>query len=201
MKVFARQADSLLQQVPGVADINNGLVTAGPSIIFYPDQDKLSRYNISLTDFQTQLSAYTAGIPLGINANMPTPSPFQAAMTGGLQIGEVQEGEQMRRILLKFTDFRDNDLERIKRQPVFLPDGTTRPLAFFCDVKIIPGEIEYRREDLRSVVVLTARLDNRDLGGAIKDIQNKLGSGLALPQGYSIAYSGAYAEQQQSFKE
>jgi multidrug efflux pump subunit AcrB len=122
-------------------------------------------------------------------------------MTGGLQVGQVQDGEQMRRILLRFTDFQDNDLEKLKRQLIFLPDGTTRPLSFFCEVKIIPGEIEYRREDLKSAVILTARLDNRDLGSAIKDIQKKLGEELALPQGYSISYAGAYAEQQKSFKE
>ena len=201
LKVFARKADTLLQEVQGVADINNGLVTAGPTMIFYPNQEKLTLYKITLTDFQTQLSSYTAGVPLGLNANVPTPSPFQAAMTGGLQIGQVQEGEQMRRILMRFADFKQTDLELLKRQLIFLPDGTTRPLSFFCDVKIIPGEIEYRREDLKSAVILTARLDNRDLGSAIKDIQKKLSGELALPQGYTISYGGAYAEQQQSFKE
>jgi len=201
LKVFARKADTLLQQIPGIVDINNGLVTAGPTMIFYPDQEKLALYKIALTDFQTQLTAYTVGVPLGLNANVPTPSPFQAAMTGGLQIGQVQDGEQMRRILMRFTNFEDNDLEKLKRQLIFLPDGSTRPLSFFCDVKIIPGEIEYRREDLKSAVILTARLENRDLGSAIKDIQKKLSSELALPQGYAISYGGAYEEQQQSFKE
>ncbi|MEO5978313.1 MAG: efflux RND transporter permease subunit [Chryseolinea sp.] len=201
LKVFARKADTLLQQIPGVADINNGLVTAGPTLIFYPDQEKLSLYKITLPDFQSQLTAYTVGVPLGLNANVPTPSPFQAAMTGGLQIGQVQDGEQMRRILLRFINFQDNDVEKLKRQLIFLPDGTTRPLSSFCEIKIVPGEIEYRREDLKSVVILTARLDNRDLGGAIKDIQKKLGEELALPLGYSVSYAGAYAEQQQSFKE
>ncbi len=201
LKVFAGKADTLLQQIPGITDINNGLVTAGPSIIFVPDQEKLSLYKISLLDFQTQLTAYTAGVPLGLNANVATPSPFQAAMTGGLQIGLLQDGEQMRRILLRFTNFKDNNLELLKRQLIFLPDGTTRPLSFFCDVKIIPGEIEYRREDLKSAVIVTARLENRDLGSAIKDIQKKLSAELPLPQGYTIVYGGAYAEQQQSFKE
>ncbi len=201
LKLLAGKADTLLQEIPGIADINSGLVTAGPSITFLPDQEKLSLYNISLVDFQMQLTAYTAGVPLGLNANVAIPSPFQAAMTGGLQIGQLQDGEQMRRILLRFTDFKDNSLEQLKRQLIFLPDGTTRPLSFFCDVKIIPGEIEYRREDLKSVVILTARLENRDLGGAVKDIQNKLRTGLSLPQSYSIEYGGAYAEQQQSFKE
>ena len=201
LKVYAKQADSLLQQISGIVDINNGLVTTGPSLVFMPYQEKLSLYKISLIDFQTQLTAYTGGIPLGLNANMPVPSTAQAAMTGGLQLGQLQDGEQMRRILLRFTNYKTNDLDNIKKQLIFLPDGTTRPLSFFCDVTIIPGEIEYRREDLKSAVVLTTRLENRDLGGAIKDIKKTFTQNLPLPQGYSIAYGGAYAEQQQSFKE
>ncbi len=201
LEKISLHADTLLQHVQGVADINNGLVTAGPSLIFIPDQEKLSLYKIPLSDFQMQLTAYTGGVPLGISANIPTPSPSQAAMTGGLQIGQLQDGEQMRRILMRFADYKVNDLEHIKRQLIFLPDGSTRPLSFFCDTKIIPGEIEYRREDLKSAVVLTARLDNRDLGGAIRDIKATFRKNLPLPQGYTISYGGAYEEQQRSFKE
>ncbi len=197
----AAEAEKILENVKGIADINNGLITAGPSLVFIPDQQKLSLYKINLTDFQTQLSAYTGGVPLGLNSNQPVPSPAQAAMTGGIQVGQLQDGEQMRRILLRFTDFSMNDVEKLKHQLIFLPDGTTRPVSFFCDIKIVPGEIEQRREDLKSEIVLTARLDNRDLGGAISDIQQQFNEKLSLPQGYHIAYGGAYAEQQQSFKE
>ncbi|MEJ7828775.1 MAG: efflux RND transporter permease subunit [Segetibacter sp.] len=195
------QAENILEGIKGITDINNGLVTAGPSLVFLPDQDKLSQYKISLTDFQTQLATYTGGVSLGLNANVAEPSPAQAAMTGGIQIGQLQDGEQMRRILFRFANFSENDLEHLKRQLIFLPDGTTRPLSFFTNVEVVPGEIEQRREDLKSTIVLTARLENRDLGSAIKEIQNKFKEQLPLPQGYSIGYGGAYSEQQQSFKE
>lgn len=54
--------------------------------------------------------------------------------------------------------------ELLHRQPIFLPDGSTRSLETFCDIKVIPGEIEQRREDLKSDITLTARLEGRDLG-------------------------------------
>jgi len=201
LRDLASKAEPIIQSIQGIADVNNGLVTAGPSLIFLPDQEKLNQYKITLTDFQTQLSAYTGGVPLGMNANMPMPSPAQAAMTGGVQVGQLQDGEQMRRILMRFTNYKDNDLEHLKRQLIFLPDGTTRPLYFFCEIKIIPGEVEQRREDLKSVIAVTARLDNRDLGSAIKEIQTKLKAELNLPHGYTIVYGGAYSEQQKSFTE
>jgi heavy metal efflux system protein len=202
LQQLAKNAQSIMEKVPGVTDIDNGLVTAGPSIVFFPDQDKLNLYGISQTDFQTQLSAYTGGIPLGINAaTISEPSPAQAAMTGGIQVGQLQDGELMRRILFRFTDFQNNDIDKLKNQLIFLPDGNTRPLSFFCEVKVISGEIEQRREDLKSNIVLAARLDNRDLGSTIAEIQKQFKEKLALPQGYHVAYGGAYAEQQQSFRE
>jgi CzcA family heavy metal efflux pump len=201
LEALARQAEDILGNTDGIADIENGLVLAGPSMVFNPNVEKLAQFNISLTDFQTQLTAYTGGIPLGINANGPVLNPAQLAMAGGVQVGTIQDGEQMRRILMRFTNFKDNSLDKIKRELIFLPDGTTKPVSFFCDVQIITGETELKREDLKSNVVLTARLNNRDLGSTIKEIQQKFAKDLPLPQGYTIAYGGAYSEQQSSFKE
>src|SRR5664279_3932190 len=48
---------------------------------------------------------------------------------------------------------------------------------------------------------VTARLENRDLGSTMAEIKQKVQAGVSLPQGYHIEYGGAYAEQQQSFKE
>lgn len=198
---LSRQASGLLEGIPGVVDINDGLIKAGPSLVFEPDQAKLSQYRIGLTDFQTQLTAYTGGVSLGPNAAQPIPSPAQAALTAGIQIGSFQDGEQMRRMVLRFANFDANDLDKLKSVLIFLPDGTTRPLSFFCKVSVLGGELEQRREDLKSTVVLTARLDGRDLGSTIKEIQTRFAEKLPLPQGYTVGYGGAYAEQQQSFSE
>lgn len=201
LQQFAQQAEAVMQSVPGIVDIDNGLVPAGASLVFTPDEDKLSLLGISLTDFQEQLTAHIGGIALCQPDNVIEPNPAQAAMTGGLQIGSVQDGEQMRRILLRFTDFADNSPEHLKQQPIFLPDGSTRPLGLLCDVSVVPGEIEQRREDLKSDITLTARLENRDLGSTMAELQTALASTLNLPTGYSISYGGSYAEQQQSFHE
>jgi CzcA family heavy metal efflux pump len=198
---FSTKADTILSKIKGIADVEKGLVVAGPSIIFSPKQSLLSQYKLSLIDFQTQLSVYTDGVALGLNANQPVPSPAQAAMTSGLQIGQIQDGEQMRRLIMRVGEFSTNDLEKIKRQLIFLPDGSTKPLSFFCDISIIEGENELSRENLKSCVVLTARLDNRDLGSAIAEIKKQLNAQLPMPKGYSITYGGSYSQQQKSFKE
>ncbi len=201
LQQIAAQAESVMKTIPGIVDIDNGLVPAGASLVFIPNQERLSQFGIPLTDFQEQLSAYIGGVPLCLSSDMVEPNPAQAAMTGGLQIGSIQDGEQMRRILLRFTDFADNSPEKLEKQLIFLPDGSTRPLSFFCRVEVIPGEIEERREDLKSNITLTARLENYDLGSAVRNLKQAFNQQLSLPSGYSISYGGAYSEQQQSFRE
>lgn len=198
---LAAQAESCMREVPGVVDIDNGLVPTGASLVFTPDKEKLSQFGITLTDFQEQLAAYIGGVPLCQSADVIEPNPAQAAMTGGLQIGSIQDGEQLRRILLRFTDFQENTPELLLQQPIFLPNGATRRLCDLCTMEVLPGEIEQRREDLKSDITLTARLDNRDLGSTIAELQTALDNHLSLPTGYSITYGGAYEQQQQSFRE
>lgn len=201
LQTLSKQASGILETIPGVVDVNDGLVEAGPSLVFEPDQVKLSQYKIGLIDFQTQLTAYTGGVALGSNAAQPVPSPAQAALTAGIQVGSFQDGEQMRRMVLRFANFDQNDLDKLRNVLIFLPDGTTRPLSFFCRVTVLGGEIEQRRENLKSTVVLTTRLNGRDLGSTIHDIQTEFAQRLPLPQGYTVGYGGAYAQQQQSFGE
>lgn len=89
----------------------------------------------------------------------------------------------------------------IEKTQVFLPGGKLKPINQLASVKINPGDAEIEREDLQSMGVVTARLENRDLGNVIRDIQKEVEKNISLPQGYAIVYGGAYAEQQQSFKE
>lgn len=201
LEYLGRKADTIMQHTQGLVDVSNGMISAGPTVIIYPNDVKLAQYGISLASFQKQLTMYTEGIVLGDNANVTEPSPVQASMLGNLQVGQIQDGEQMRKIRLRVTNYADNDIDKIRKQLIFLPDGILKPLSFFCTVQTEKGEIDYKREDLKSCVVLTSRLSNRDLGSAVNELQKKFAQQLNLPPGYYVNFGGAYAEQQQSFKE
>ena len=201
LQKIADKCHRVMDSIPGIVDIDDGLVPEGPSLIFKPKLQKLALYNITLPDFNTQLKAIIEGVPVGRSAKIPTPDPDMAAMTSGLQIGDIKEGQQMRRVILRFVDFADNDLEKLKKQPIFLQDGTTRPLSFFCKIEPHSGDVIENRENLKPVIILTSRLENIDLGTAIQKLKTEFSKKINLPPTYQIKYGGAYAEQQRSFKE
>ena len=179
LETLAIRAQGLLEKVKGIADLKNGIIVEGPAISVIPDEAKLARYHLSAADLQTQLKAYNEGV----------------------QVGEVQSEEQMLHILLRFTNFKENSLEKILGQPIFAPDGSFRPLKDFARVELSAGTPDITREDLKSNIVVTARLENRDLGGAINDIKTTLDRDLLLPAGYYVVYGGTWAQQQSSFRE
>ena len=202
LEKLAAEVGQVLERTPGVADVEDGVVAAGPTIVFRPDVAKLARYGLTPLDFQTQLGELVGGQVLAASgATQASIAPAQAASLGGIQVGQVQDGEQMRQVLLRYVDFRDNSLAQLRRQVIALPNGSVRPLPFFAAIDVAPGEVERRREDLKSVAVVTARLNGRDLGSAVQAIQRQVGQRVALPAGYTIAYGGAYAQQQASFRE
>jgi Cu/Ag efflux pump CusA len=118
-----------------------------------------------------------------------------------LPVGQVQEGEQMLTILLRNTNFKNNSIDLIRNQLVFAPDGSFKPLKYYANAELSAGDPELTREDLKSNIEVTARLENRDIGSAINEIKEVISENVLLPPGYYIEYGGTFQQQQASFRE
>ena len=176
---LAKQVAAEIEKIKGVEDVFDGIIIAGPSIEVVPDQQKLAQFKISPAAFQFQL---------------------QTLVEGNL-IGSILEKEQLTAIRMVYANSTKNTLENFKNQFVFLPDGKLKPLATLSTISLKEGVTEINRDNLKSVSIVTARLGNKDLGTAMKEIQKTIDSKIFLAQGYNIEYGGEYADQQKSFKE
>jgi CzcA family heavy metal efflux pump len=181
LHAFAKKAGSLIEKVKGTADIFNGIVIAGPSINVTPDFKKLAQFQITPENLQFQL---------------------QTQLEGNV-IGSIQEKEQLTEIRMIYPYASRTSLEHVSSQNVFLPGGKLKPLTEIASVSIDSGDAEIERENLQTMVAVTARLEDRDLGSVMKDIQDTINSKIHLPQaqGYHIKYGGEFEEQQKSFNE
>jgi CzcA family heavy metal efflux pump len=176
---LAKQVAGEVENIEGIADVFDGIIIAGPSIEIIPDQQKLAQFKISPSSFQYQLQT----------------------MVEGNIIGNILEKEQMTDIRMIYPNSTKNSLENIKGQLVFLPDAKLKPLSTLSSIRLKEGVAEINRDNLKSVSIVTARLNNRDLGSAMKEIQKIIESKIFLPQGYHIEYGGEYADQQKSFNQ
>jgi len=178
LEQLSRQVADSVSQVAGTADVFNGIVISGPIINIDPREDVLKQYGLKSSDIQSQAEAWI----------------------GGIVVGSIPEKEQFTDVRFIYPLNNRTTFEKIKEIRISAPAGEDFPLDKFADLSIQAGVSEIQRENLQTLGAVTARLDNRDLGGVIKDIRKKL-SGIKLPPSYQIVYGGSYAEQQQSFSE
>jgi CzcA family heavy metal efflux pump len=179
LQELSKQASDIITEVQGTADVFDGIVIAGPSISIQPNYSKLAQYGITPANLQYQL---------------------QSALEGNI-VGNLFEREQYSVVRLVYPGSRKLSMKDVNNLQIFLPDGRLKPIAELANVSILPGDAEIQRENLQSMGVVTADLDNRDLGSVMKDIKQQISSKLLLPPGYHVEYGGSYAEQQKSFKE
>ncbi|MFA6334787.1 MAG: efflux RND transporter permease subunit [Bacteroidales bacterium] len=176
---LASKVASKIEKIPGTADVFDGIIIAGPSVEVVPNLPKLAQFGISPANFQYQM---------------------QTQLTGNI-VGSIPEKEQYTDIRMIYPNVGEASINKIKQQFIFLPDGKIKPMQEFAHLEVKSGTAEITRENLQPVAIVTARLNKRDLGSVMKDIQQNIGRTIALPQGYYISYGGEYANQKKSFSE
>ncbi|MBB5437404.1 CzcA family heavy metal efflux pump [Pedobacter sp. AK017] len=179
LQALSKKVAVMITGIAGVADVFDGIVLSGPTVNIQPDFSALAQYGVSPASFQFQV---------------------QTALEGNI-IGNLYDQQQLSPIRMIYPGSRQFGISNIEGLKIFMPNGKTVPIQGLARVTLSGGSAEVSRENLQSIGVITARLDNRDLGSVMKDIQREVAANITLPAGYHIEYGGAYAEQQQSFRE
>jgi CzcA family heavy metal efflux pump len=179
LQKIAKVVSAIVEKVNGTADVFDGIVLAGPAINIQPKYSQLAQYGITPLDLQFQM---------------------QTALEGNV-IGSVLENEKQTPIRLIYANGQKRSLEDLKQLKIFLPNGQSIPISSLVTISVQKGAAEIERENLQMMSVITGRLDNRDLGSVMQEIQTKVTQEVRLPSGYYVEYAGAYKDQQQSFRE
>jgi CzcA family heavy metal efflux pump len=178
LQLKAEEASSLIATVPGVVDVFNGIVISGPSFIVRVDPLRAAQAGLNPADVSEELETIMRG-----------------------RIGsEIQRGEKLIGIRVRYPDPYRFDMSRIEDVRLVNAEGTPVPLRSIASIERTGGQSEIRREGLLPLVAVTARISGRDLGRTIGDIQRKLGRDLTLPPGITLLYGGIYQTQQESFR-
>jgi CzcA family heavy metal efflux pump len=178
MGVLEQVADEIgpkLEKIPGIVDFV-GVRKGNPEIVFHVDAALAGRAGLTVDQVTQQVSAGLLGL---------TETQFR-------------EADRTVDIRVRFPDSFRYNYSDIQQFPIVTPSKQIAPLSSFAQVEKVNGEAQLKRENQRLMVTLTARLENRDLGGAISDVQ-KMMSGIKLPTGTTYDIGGQYESQQSSF--
>jgi len=168
----------ILQNVPGVVDIFNGVTIAGSSIMVKVKPLLAGVYGLTAEDILNQVNAAVQG-------NVASEIQGKLYMTG---------------IRVRYPLYARKNIQLLKKLRILTSKGAYVKLGTIADLAILDGQPELTRENLKQMIAVKARLSGRDMGSAMAEIQQKISAKISLPSNVFIQYGGLYAEQQKSFK-
>ena len=166
-----------LAKVQGVVDVRNGINPAGDALVLHIDRTKAALEGV---DPATVAQAMTDALAGNVATQM-----LVGVKTMGVRVMRPGAGS------LHADD--------VARLPVRAPDGHVFPLGRVATVQTVTGQSEIGKENLKRMIAVTARIDQRDLGSVMTDVKALLGRAGTLPAGVRVEYGGLYAQQQIAF--
>ncbi len=175
---LSKQVVNVIQKVPGVVDIYDGITIAGSSILIKVKLLVAGMYGLSADDIRREVNA-------AVNGEVAS---------------EVQDKQYMTGVRIRYPLADRLNINRIKHIRILTPKGDYISLGTVANLSILDGQPELMRENLKQMIAVTARISGRDMGSTLSDIQAQINKTIHLPQNVFIKYGGLYEEQQKSFK-
>ncbi|MGE0707138.1 MAG: efflux RND transporter permease subunit [Planctomycetota bacterium] len=173
----APRVAAALAKVPGVVDLNDGLVVAGDALDVRVDRERAALEGVSPESVTAMIQACLSGVVttqvqrgpklVGIRVWIPLAARATAHALGALRLRA--------------------------------PDGHLLPLRRVATISAVTGQPQVTRQDLARMVAVTARISGRDLGSTIRDVRATLDRPGLLPPGMPYRLGGLYRQQQLAF--
>jgi len=174
---LAEELGPKIQKIPGIVDYK-AIQKGNPEMVTHVDPVQAGRLGLTVEQVSQQVSAGLLG----------------------LTQTELRQADRTIDIRVRYPDAFRFDYANVRQFPVVTPGKQIVPLSALAEVEQVRGEIQLMRENQRLMALLTARLENRDLGSAIRDVQQVL-SAAKLPVGTTYEIGGQYEAQQSAFRD
>ena len=110
----------------------------------------------------------------------------------GEAVSIVREGERTFDLVVRYADEYRADPEAIARAPMATPAGPTVPLSQLGSVVQARGPNMITRENVSRKIVVSANVAERDVIGAVTELQEHIAAELDLSPEYYLQYGGQF---------
>jgi cobalt-zinc-cadmium resistance protein CzcA len=172
-----QRAEALLSSVEGSQDVRLEQTEGLPMLSIEPERDHLALLGLSVSDVQKAIQI----------------------ASNGIQAGMIYEGDRRFKLIVRMNETTRNSPEQLAKLPILLPaqanpDLSYVPLGEVATIKVIEGPNKINRESGKRNVVVSANVENKDLGSFIAETQTLMSSELNLPAGYWLEYAGTFEQ-------
>jgi CzcA family heavy metal efflux pump len=174
LRQLARQAEAVMQQIPGVVDLSTEQQNNIPLRRVEFDRNALARHGLQIGDAAAAL---------------------QTAFRGEA-ITQVLEGRNAFDLVVRACDPAAASMpptpEMVGDVLVDTPGGAKVPLKSLARITPEFGPNMISRENAQRKIVVMCNVADRALGSVIADIQKAIAGQVKLPQGYYVEYGGQF---------
>ncbi|MDE2422846.1 MAG: efflux RND transporter permease subunit [Betaproteobacteria bacterium] len=173
----ANAVSKLIHGVPGIVDIKDGINPAGDALEIKVDPIKAALEHVDPQTVSQILSDYMTGVV----------------------VTSVQTEFKMVGIRVWLPQNLRNNEYQLKQLLIKSQDGHIFPLERIASITAITGQPQIQRENFKQMVAVTARINGRDLGSVMKDVQALLAQSQLFSKGTYFELGGLYKQQQLAF--
>ncbi|HJR71776.1 MAG TPA: efflux RND transporter permease subunit [Gammaproteobacteria bacterium] len=159
-----------VRAVPGVSSAFAERLTGGRYIDVDVDRDAAARFGLNVADVQSVVSS----------------------AIGGETIGETVEGLARFPINLRYPRETRDSVEDLRRLAFVTGRGAQIVLSDVARIRIVDGPPMLKSENARPSGWVYVDVRGRDLGSAVRDMQQAVASSVEPVPGYSISWSGQF---------
>ncbi|HET7400942.1 MAG TPA: efflux RND transporter permease subunit, partial [Usitatibacter sp.] len=167
---LASQMERIVKGVPGVSSAFAERLAGGRYVDVTIDRDVAGRYGLNVADVQGVVSA----------------------AIGGDNIGETVEGLQRFPINVRYPREVRDSVESLRNLPVLTERGAQIRLGDVARIRINDGPPMLKSENARLSGWVYVDIQGRDLGSAVREMQQAIAREVKLPAGYSVTWSGQF---------
>ncbi len=124
---------------------------------------------------------------------------LEGAILDGQVSSSMIRGDRMLGIRVRYPAASRSSSEKLKELLITSPTGQTVPLSSIASIETEEVTHEIRRDNLRNMSAVTARLEGRDLGSTMDEVKARLFKEVRIPPGTDIEFGGQYQIQRESF--
>ena len=170
LRKAAAQIGRIAQSLDGANDLRIERVSGQQYLTIEIDRQAIARLGINVAD---------------VNDLIET-------AVGGKVASEIFEGERRFPAAVRLPERFRNNIEAISNILIKSPDGATARLADVAKIRIQDGPAQISRELGKRRIVVGVNVKERDLGGFVAELQQKVDQQVKLPEGYYLEWGGQF---------
>lgn len=176
LKRLSEEVARVVREVPGARDIRVDRLSGQQTLTIDIDRRAIARYGINVADIH---------------------SIIETAI-GGSEVSQLYEGERRYGILLRYPESYRNTVEVIRETMLRTTDNVMIPLDNVATIRLVDSPPTVTRESGKRRVVVGANVADRDLGGFVAEVQQRVEQKVKLPEGYYFSWGGQFENMQRA---